>query len=53
MGSRGLTEEGAYKLMRKAAMNQNKRIFEVAEAIMSTADILRGLGPDGPGLTLG
>lgn len=49
MGSRGLTEEGAYKLMRKAAMNQNKRIFDVAEAIMSTADILRGLGPESSG----
>lgn len=49
MNSRGLTAEASYKLMRKAAMNQNKRIVDVAEAIMSTADILRGLTPEEPG----
>lgn len=49
MSSRGLSEENAYKLMRKVAMNQNKRILDVAEAILSTADILRGPGPAGGG----
>lgn len=43
MSSRGLSEENAYKLMRKVAMNQNKRIVDGAEAILSTADISRGL----------
>lgn len=45
MASRSLSEENAYKLMRKVAMNQNKRIVDVAEAILSTADILHGLTP--------
>lgn len=43
MSTRNLSEEEAYKLIRKTAMNQNKRIIEVAEAILSMSDILRGL----------
>ncbi len=41
MKSRRLSEKEAYALMRETAMNQNKRIFEVAEAIVSTAEILK------------
>ena len=42
MSSRGIPEEDAYRLMRKMAMNQNKRIFDIAETILSMADILHG-----------
>lgn len=41
MTSRGLSEEAAYTLMRKTAMNQNKRIIEVAETVLTMADILK------------
>lgn len=41
MGARQLSEQDAYALMRKTAMNQHKRIYEVAEAIISMADILK------------
>jgi len=41
MRSRRLSEKDAYTLLRQTAMSQNKRIFDVAEAIMSMADILR------------
>ncbi|MGQ9369005.1 nitrate- and nitrite sensing domain-containing protein [Azospirillum sp. ST 5-10] len=48
MSSRGLSEKDAYALIRRTAMNQNKRILQVAEAIVSMADILgtAGGGPD-------
>jgi AmiR/NasT family two-component response regulator len=41
MRSRRLSEKDAYTLLRQTAMSQNKRIFEVAEAIISMADIFR------------
>lgn len=41
MKSRGLSEKDAYALMRGTAMNQNRRIFEVAESIVSMAEILK------------
>lgn len=41
MKSRGLPEPKAYAEMRKAAMNQGKRIVDIAEAIV-TADRLMG-----------
>jgi AmiR/NasT family two-component response regulator len=41
MHSRRLSEQDAYTLIRQTAMNQNKRIVEVAEAIVSMADILK------------
>ncbi|MBP2298985.1 nitrate regulatory protein [Azospirillum picis] len=47
MSTRNLSEEEAYKLIRKTAMNQNKRIVEVAEAILSMSDILRGVTAGG------
>ncbi|MGC8165229.1 ANTAR domain-containing response regulator, partial [Salmonella enterica] len=35
MMKQGLNEEAAYRLLRKHAMNQNRRIAEVAQAILS------------------
>ena len=40
MNSRGLSEPEAYALLRKTAMNQGRRIVEVAEALISAADLL-------------
>ncbi|MBN9425225.1 MAG: ANTAR domain-containing protein, partial [Burkholderiales bacterium] len=42
MSSRGLSEDEAYKLLRQTAMNQNRRLVEVAEAMLALADVLRG-----------
>jgi hypothetical protein len=41
MRSRRLSETDAYTLLRQTAMSQNKRIFEIAEAIISMADIFK------------
>jgi response regulator NasT len=41
MEQRGLGEEAAYKLMRKLAMDQNKRIGEVAQEIVTYARVLK------------
>jgi hypothetical protein len=41
MRSRRLSEQDAYTLMRQTAMKQNKRIIEVADAIVSMADLLK------------
>lgn len=41
MRTRRLSEKDAYTLIRQTAMNQNKRIIEVAEAILSMADLLK------------
>ena len=41
MEARRLSEKDAYALMRDAAMSQNKRIFQIAEAIVGMAEILR------------
>lgn len=40
MKSRNLTEDEAYALLRKAAMDQNKRLADVAAALVSTAGLL-------------
>jgi response regulator NasT len=40
MKSRGLSEEAAYALMRKAAMNQNRKIAEIAQSLITAADLL-------------
>ena len=40
MKARGLGEEEAYALLRKAAMDQGRRVAEVAEAIVTTAGLL-------------
>ena len=43
MRQRGLSEEEAYRMLRKAAMDQNRRVGEVAEALVAAA---RMLSPD-------
>lgn len=42
MSSRGLSEPEAYALLRKTAMNQNRRIADVAESLIVAADLLKG-----------
>jgi two-component system, response regulator / RNA-binding antiterminator len=41
MKARQLNEEQAYALMRKTAMNENKRIAEIAQSIITAADLLK------------
>ncbi len=41
MRSRRLSEKDAYTLLRQTAMSRNKRIFEVAEAIIGMEDIFK------------
>ncbi len=41
MKARGLDESAAYDLMRKAAMNENRRIHEVAQSVVTAARLLR------------
>ena len=40
MRERGLSEEAAYTLLRKAAMNENRRLAEVAQSLVTAARIL-------------
>jgi response regulator NasT len=42
MASRSLTEPDAYALLRSTAMNQNRRIVDVAEALITAHDLLGG-----------
>ena len=42
MDSRGLTEPQAYAELRKAAMNQGKRIAEIAEAVVTAHKLMGG-----------
>lgn len=41
MTSRGLSEADAYALLRKTAMNQNRKISEIAQSLVTAADLLR------------
>jgi len=41
MKQRGLGEDEAYALLRKAAMSDNKRLVEVAQAVITAAGLLR------------
>ncbi len=41
MRERGLTEEDAYALLRKAAMNENRRVVEVAQSVLTAARLLK------------
>jgi two-component system, response regulator / RNA-binding antiterminator len=41
MKARGLTEEEAYALMRRTAMNENKRIADLAQSIVTAAELLK------------
>ncbi len=40
MRTRGLSEDEAYALMRKAAMNQNRKISEIAQSLITAAGLL-------------
>jgi response regulator NasT len=42
MMQRGVGEPAAYALMRKAAMDQNRRLVEIADSIITAADLLGG-----------
>jgi hypothetical protein len=42
MAHRQMTEDDAYKALRQMAMNQNRRIVDVAHAVLSLADVLPG-----------
>jgi response regulator NasT len=41
MEQKGISEEAAYKLLRKLAMDQNKRIGEVAQDLLTYAKALK------------
>ena len=40
MKSRGLSEEQAYTLLRKTAMNQNRKIADIAQSLITAAGLL-------------
>ena len=40
MASRKLSEDEAYNLLRQTAMNQNRRLLDVAEAVLAMSDFL-------------
>ncbi|MEP4194719.1 MAG: ANTAR domain-containing protein [Aliishimia sp.] len=40
MRKRDLTEDAAYKLMRKAAMDQGRKVIDVAQALVTAAELL-------------
>jgi response regulator NasT len=41
MKTRGITEEQAYEMLRKAAMNQNRKVADVADSVVSAANLLK------------
>src|SRR5881396_1054164 len=41
MKAKNLTEEAAYVLLRKTAMNENKKIAEVAQSVVTAAGLLK------------
>ena len=41
MKLKGLSEEDAYALLRKTAMNENKKIAEVAQSVVMAAELLK------------
>ncbi len=41
MGTKRLSEEAAYALMRKTAMNEKRRIAEIAQSIVTAAELLK------------
>lgn len=44
MASRGITEPDAYALLRSTAMNQKRKIAEVAAALVTASELLGGKG---------
>ncbi|MFN4281323.1 MAG: ANTAR domain-containing response regulator [Alphaproteobacteria bacterium] len=41
MKSKGLSEQEAYELMRKTAMNQNRKLAEIAQSVVIAAGLLK------------
>ncbi len=41
MKAKNLTEESAYALLRKTAMNENRKIAEVAQSVITAAELFR------------
>ena len=41
MKAKSLTEEQAYGLLRKTAMNENKKIVEIAQSVITTAELFK------------
>jgi response regulator NasT len=41
MTAKNLTEEAAYALLRKTAMNESKKIAEVAQSVVTAAERLK------------
>jgi response regulator NasT len=41
MKVKNLTEEEAYALMRKTAMNENKKIADVAQSVITAAELFK------------
>ncbi len=41
MKAKNLTEDAAYTLLRKTAMNEKKKIAEVAQAVITAAELLK------------
>jgi two-component system, response regulator / RNA-binding antiterminator len=41
MQAKNLTEEAAYALLRKTAMNENKKIAEVAQSVITAAELFK------------
>ncbi|TRC97047.1 ANTAR domain-containing response regulator [Mesorhizobium sp. WSM4303] len=46
MKSRGLSEEAAYTLLRKTAMNQNRKISDIAQSLVTAAGLLGPMGDE-------
>ncbi|SFV35116.1 response regulator NasT [Devosia crocina] len=40
MSTRGLSEDAAYALLRSTAMNQNRKIVEIAQALITASELL-------------
>ena len=40
MQAKGVSEEEAYSLLRKTAMSQNRKVIEVAQALLTASDLL-------------
>jgi response regulator NasT len=40
MKTRGISEEAAYSLLRKTAMNQNRKIIDIAQSLLTAASLL-------------
>ena len=41
MNAKNFTEEAAYALLRKTAMNENKKIAEIAQSVITAAELFK------------